>query len=148
MVTTKRNRALLKREPDCKKTCKSRPDSQRVPTVYTVCCYWAGPKPDKWIGLAMNQCRRKKSRHRCKSKDKKPHRNSFRKFLARNRDILLLLGVIFTALMLFFQIYLSPAQTKPETQPKPRFKIDQPARAVPVKLVNEKYLPCKSGQDF
>jgi hypothetical protein len=61
----------------------------------------------------------------------KPPQSSFRKFLAKNGDVLSLLKVIIALLALALMVYFhySTSRPEPQTQPKPKFDIERFAPA-------------------
>ena len=80
----------------------------------------------------MSQCtkRRKPS---FEIKPKKSHWDSLRDFLSKNLDII---AVIFMLLTLLFWIWSSYTRSRPETQRKPRFEVEQPPSKIPVRPAN------------
>lgn len=87
---------------------------------------------------------RKHKKRSPKTKPKKTRRDTLRKFLKKNRDIINLLvfiftflGVLIAAATLGFAIYssFSSTQSKPQIKPPPQFKIEQASPSIPVRLV-------------
>jgi hypothetical protein len=79
--------------------------------------------------------RSKRKKHPNKTKFQRSRLDAFRRFLAKNRDILTFLGLIMAALSLFFMVYFSTIKVKPQIQPQRRFKIEQTAPSIPVHFV-------------
>jgi hypothetical protein len=132
MVTTKRNRTLLKRKPDFKTGPNLGPTCCDSPPCLGCLQLLGRTKIPKGIGLAM--CSRKPTNQTPKKpKPKKTFWNFLRKFCAKNRDILLLLGLLVGIATLVFMVYVHFSSAKSSPQPRPRLEIEQSPFNVPVR---------------
>jgi len=65
-------------------------------------------------------------------KPQKTRLDSFRRFLAKNQDIMTFAGIVIAAAALAFAVYfhLSSVQAKPQENPKLRLQIERPSSPV------------------